>query len=146
MGIPSSTPLGSREFREFIRSTGGLNEKLRDTFLINLSPWLAITIFHEVAHVLLNHASIMLGRFPTLAQRPHSIWTSAEYKLSRELELEADKGALDLYMNEAGFDAGRGLTGWIRWLVMRAEVISRTPGLQLLTDASESRKNEPLPW
>jgi hypothetical protein len=123
-GDPIVYPLGTQDFMHFIRSTGGLDDTVSSSFIANLNPWIAMTVFHEVAHVVLNHGSRLQDRFPTLAQRHVSQWTPEEFEFNRKLEREADKEALDLYMSQAGFDPSRGLVYWVLWPILRREAIT----------------------
>jgi hypothetical protein len=114
---------GTNEFIKFINSQGGLDEELRRVFLQTLRSWIALTIFHEAAHHLLDHDKQWRTRFPNIDSTNMSAWRDEEFKFSRALEIDADRKALELYIVGAGYDPRQVLVSWTTWQVARREAL-----------------------
>jgi hypothetical protein len=83
-------------------------------FQDNLMGFTAFLLAHEAAHILHDHASLLSAADDVLA-------------LSRDLELEADKTAIDLLTAADRFSTG-GFSAWQQWHVVRTVVIVTLTG------------------
>ena len=123
MGDPIVYVDGQGRYIDFIDAAGGIDVELRERFLAKLNPWIALTIMHEAAHVVLGHGDHWQRKYPTLRSPEEQGWSHEHFTLSRQFELEADKKALQLYMVGAGFDPGPALESWAEWQLVRREAI-----------------------
>jgi len=84
-------------------------------------------VLHEAAHFLLGHDDCWRQTFPELRGAPLHTWSPPHFAFSRALELEADKKALDLYMEGAGYNLGPTISSWMEWQVARREALRKRP-------------------
>jgi hypothetical protein len=110
---------GYQDFNDFIFSNGGLDIELQNEFVGLLNSWIALIVFHEIGHLMLNHLDRWNKRFPHLSFTEKGSWNDAQLAFSRRLELEADSFSIALYVGKLHFDVGPVLSSYIDWQLAR---------------------------